>query len=344
MDPLTQGTLGAAVVLATVSRSSPLGWKTMALLGALSGMAADLDILIRSADDPLLAIKYHRHFSHSLAFIPAGGLLCTLPLLLWRRLRAHPRWVLIACTVGYATHALLDACTSYGTLLLWPFSDTRVGWRIISVVDPLFTLPMLAAIIATLYRPSVRVARASLAWGALLLALGFVQQRRAVGVQAALAQSRGHELERSSVFVMFANNVSWRSIYQSGGHYYVDKIRVPPFAPGCVSPGTTVRVIGEPTDLAELPPKIARAERLIRWFSDGWVAANPNDPSVLGDLRYSLSAGDARPIWGVRTTPSDRPLSERDGVEWVNDNRKREVSWQRFRELVCEDSPDAICF
>ncbi len=41
-------------------------------------MAADLDVLIKSSTDPLLALEYHRHFTHSLLFIPVGALVCTL--------------------------------------------------------------------------------------------------------------------------------------------------------------------------------------------------------------------------------------------------------------------------
>ena len=43
--------------------------------------------------------------------------------------------------MGYATHGLLDSCTSYGTQLFWPFSDVRVAWDTMSIVDPLFTVP-----------------------------------------------------------------------------------------------------------------------------------------------------------------------------------------------------------
>jgi len=36
------------------------------MLGFLSGMAPDLDILIRSSTDPLLSLEYHRQFTHFL--------------------------------------------------------------------------------------------------------------------------------------------------------------------------------------------------------------------------------------------------------------------------------------
>ena len=50
-----------------------------ALVGAVAGMTADLDVLIRSSADPLLNLEYHRHFSHSLLFVPLGALLKRSP-------------------------------------------------------------------------------------------------------------------------------------------------------------------------------------------------------------------------------------------------------------------------
>ncbi len=75
MDPVTQGVLGAVVTQVKVPREQLLQG---ACIGALAGMAPDLDVLIRSATDPLLAIEFHRHFTHSLLFIPIGALICSL--------------------------------------------------------------------------------------------------------------------------------------------------------------------------------------------------------------------------------------------------------------------------
>ena len=36
------------------------------------------------------------------------------------------------CLLGYATHGMLDACTSYGTQLLWPFTNHRYAFNTIS--------------------------------------------------------------------------------------------------------------------------------------------------------------------------------------------------------------------
>ncbi|MCV5224382.1 metal-dependent hydrolase, partial [Escherichia coli] len=81
------------------------------VLGVASGMAPDLDVLIRSSSDPLLFLEYHRHLTHSLLFIPFGSFLCALvlyPLFAKRReLNFQQSW--FYCALGYSTHALLDA-------------------------------------------------------------------------------------------------------------------------------------------------------------------------------------------------------------------------------------------
>ena len=45
------------------------------LVGGLAAMAPDLDVLIRSTEYPLLNLKYHRHFTHALAFAPLARII-----------------------------------------------------------------------------------------------------------------------------------------------------------------------------------------------------------------------------------------------------------------------------
>ena len=75
MDPLTQGVLGSAVAQQSANKKNII---IATLFGFLSGLAPDLDIFIRSNHDPLLALEYHRQFTHSLIFIPIGGLICAV--------------------------------------------------------------------------------------------------------------------------------------------------------------------------------------------------------------------------------------------------------------------------
>ena len=66
MDPLSQGVVGMSASQVVASRQE-IG--AASLLGFLYGMAADLDIFIRSAEDPLLFLEFHRQFTHSITFM-----------------------------------------------------------------------------------------------------------------------------------------------------------------------------------------------------------------------------------------------------------------------------------
>jgi len=334
MDPITQGTLGAAAALAVFGERGKLSPALIGWVGALGGMAADLDVLIRSSSDPLLAVEYHRHFTHSLTFAPIGGALAALPWLVLKRVRENFRLVLGASVVGFLTHGPLDAFTTYGTLLFWPWSTQRVALSFISIVDLVFTIPLLIAVILAAQRGARTVARWGLLFAAVYLGLGAVQKGRAMDAQARLAERRGHHVERGEVFPSFMNLVAWRSIYQQHGRYYVDQVRVPFIGKNCTTTGS---------DLPESPnphakgPVAGRAHRLLRWFANGWVAKDPGDPTVLGDLRYSFLPFEASPIWGIRVD------EEADKVEWVNNRSKRAIRPADLRVLIFEDPPGSVC-
>ena len=81
MDPLSQASLGASLSQSFATGKTCSGKSTLfsaLVIGVLAGMAPDLDVFIRSAEDPLLFLEYHRQFTHSLVFIPFGALLCAL--------------------------------------------------------------------------------------------------------------------------------------------------------------------------------------------------------------------------------------------------------------------------
>ena len=183
-------------------------------------MAADLDVLIYSNTDPLLFLTYHRQFTHSLVFIPFGGFLVALivhgVLGVLRRRWHIPFWqTVLLCSLGYATHALLDASTSYGTMLLWPLNETRYSWSIISIIDPLFTLPLVLSVGAAAVRDDPRFARIGLAWALLYLGAGWFQHQGARAMAEHLASTRGHAPHRFEIKPSFGNILVWKSIYET---------------------------------------------------------------------------------------------------------------------------------
>lgn len=336
MDPVSQGVLGGAAAQAVFSRRVPhAGW-----IGLLAGMAADLDIFIRSSSDPLLAIELHRHFTHALAFIPIGGLVCALPWLLLPENRRLWRFTVGASLLGYATHGLLDACTSYGTLLLWPFSSVRVGWDLISIVDLVFTVPLIIGMLVAGHRKQPGPARLALAFAGLYLAFGFLQHERALRAQEVLAQGRGHAIESSEVFPTLANNIVWRSLYRHEGRLYSDRIRVGWFSPPSVTEGSSSELVTLDGLSAEerADPRVVRDFQRFSWFSEGWVARAPNEPAVYGDARYSLRSDGYDPIWGVRFHPG-RELP----TEWVSRTSERDLSFgSLWREISGQDTGEPV--
>ena len=72
MDPLAQGLAGASLAGAC-ARDKEEARRSL-LVGFAAGLLADLDVFIRSPEDPLLRLEFHRQFTHSLLFIPVGGL------------------------------------------------------------------------------------------------------------------------------------------------------------------------------------------------------------------------------------------------------------------------------
>lgn len=298
MDPMTQGALGAVL---PQSASNSRAIASAGLLGFLAGMAADLDVLIRSAEDPLLFLEYHRQFTHALVFIPIGGAICALVLhqLLGRRrgLSFAQSW--LYCTLGYATHALLDSCTTYGTMLLWPFSEQRFAWNTISIIDPLFTLPLLLAVVlaARLGRPLI--ARVGLAWALVYLGLGLVQRDAAQEMGMALAAERGHTPLRLEAKPSFANILVWKVVYETKDRYYVDGVRASLWPR--VYPGDSVARLVVDRDLPWLDPASQQARDIerFRWFSNGYIARDPVYSNRIMDIRYSMLPNDIAPLWSI---------------------------------------------
>lgn len=303
MDPLTQGVLGAALPQATAARGKLAA--SAGLFGFLAGMAADLDVLIRSSTDPLLFLEYHRQFTHSLIFIPAGGLLCAVILhaVLGRRRKLRFRQSWLFCTLGYATHALLDACTTYGTMLFWPFSDTRIAWNTISIIDPLFTLPLLLAVVLAGRRGRPLFARLGLLWACAYMALGLWQRDAAAAMGYALAAERGHDLIRLEAKPSFANILVWKIVYETPERYYVDAVRAS-VAPR-VFQGESVAKLDIPRDLPWLDRDSQQARDIerFRWFSNGYVARDPIFPNRVIDIRYSIIPNELAPLWSIELHP-----------------------------------------
>ncbi len=308
MDPLTQGALGAALPQATRNKTH-VG--IAGILGFVAGMAADVDVLIRSEADPLMFLEYHRQFTHSLIFIPVGGLLCALALhwILGRRWQLTFAETFLFCTLGYATHLMLDTSTSYGTMLFWPFSNERFSWSIVSIVDPLVTVPVVVLVVLAGLRRQPALARIALAWAGIYLAVGALQHHAALAMGGEIAASRGHAPIRLQVKPSFGNILVWKTIYETPDKFYVDAVRAGVLPR--VFTGVSVPKLDRGRDLPWLDPASQQARDLERfgWFSDGFVAEDPEHPNRIIDVRYSFVPNDVSALWSIELAPEAPPTA-----------------------------------
>jgi inner membrane protein len=221
MDSLSQIALGAAVGVAVMGRRTAV-WKA-ALWGAVAGTLPDLDVLIDHGD-PIRNMVLHRAETHA----PLWLTLFSLPFALlvarvagdWHQWK---RWWL-AMWLALVTHPLLDAMTVYGTQLALPFSDHPFGVGSVFIIDPLYTLPLLAGTGWALAKKGGGRSFTANAAGLLLstayLGWGVMAQAQVERVARESLAAQGIVAERVLVSPSAFNSVLWRVVAVAGDDYH----------------------------------------------------------------------------------------------------------------------------
>jgi inner membrane protein len=327
MDPLSQGTVGAALAQSSASKKNIF---KISVIGFLAGLAPDLDVLIQSSTDPILSLEYHRQFSHSLFFIPFGALIVALLIFPLVKKSMNLKTVYIASLLGYATHGLLDACTSYGTLLFWPFSNERVTWNNISIIDPLFTIPALILAVTAIKTKKRIFSFFSIGWIIFYLSLGLVQYERALSAANDLAESRGHNPERLTLKPSFGNLILWKSIYQHEQTFYVDAIRTVRSSTVCL--GESIEIFDYQQHLSSLDKESQQARDVerFRWFSQDYLGFD-DEKNLVTDVRYSMLPNQIQPMWGL--VIDDQRDTNAHAIWWTGRDLDQS-QWDTFIEML----------
>lgn len=147
MDSLTQIILGAAVGEAVLGRK--IGNKAM-LYGAIAGTIPDLDVFASHFTDTVTALEIHRGFSHSILFSIIFAPICAWLVTRYETFKDIKGWTWLFF-LGFVTHPLLDAHTTWGTQLFWPM-ETRLAYKTIFVIDPMYTIPFLVFLILAMFQ------------------------------------------------------------------------------------------------------------------------------------------------------------------------------------------------
>src|ERR1700682_1911076 len=146
MDTITHGIAGALIGKAFFDGEDLLSLRTVTagrvvtLAATIGGAFPDADLIgDMLSSNPMLILTWHRSLTHSLLALPCFALLLAA-LTRWtaKRLGANsppPAMLVLIYAVGIASHILLDLITSYGTIIWWPLTRTRVSWDLIFIID-----------------------------------------------------------------------------------------------------------------------------------------------------------------------------------------------------------------
>ena len=338
MDSLTQIALGAAVGSAVLGRKAG---PRAALWGAVCGTLPDLDVLI-SHGDPVRDFTLHRAETHALFWQTVAS-----PAIAWliarieRRSPAGYRDWLLLVWLALVTHALLDACTVYGTQLLLPFSDYPVGLGSIFIIDPLYTLPLIVGVVAALRacrRDPDRAAR----WNAAGLALSTAYLGWTLAAQAHVEgvvnrSLAGSPLAEGRVLVTPAplTSLLWRVVVMDDTAYHEGHYSL-------FGGDGSVRLEAHASDsrlLATL--RDDWNARRLAWFSKGFYSVREAAPSERVAAGSASTVGqllgfvDSAQAATVTTSDSARPLV-------ISDLRMGETPWLVFSFVVAERRGETI--
>lgn len=290
MDSLTQIVLGAAVAEKLLGKK--LGNRAL-LYGAIAGTIPDLDVYVGKLFDPITAIEIHRGFSHSILFF-----VLLSPLLGWLTSKIEKKrsidfkqatwfWFL-----GLLTHALLDAFTTWGTQLFYPF-DIRLSAHSIFVIDPLYTVPFLFCLIMVMRYKRTNPKREK--WNRLGLILSTSYLMLTVLVQQAVRLKFEDALQRENIAYVRKivkpspfNIILWNTVVEAETGYFIGDYSFFDSQP------ITFDFYPKQEELiAEI--ESAKVIRQLQWISEGWWLITASERKLfLNDIRFGLLSTDRK--------------------------------------------------
>ncbi|MCO6428543.1 metal-dependent hydrolase [Nitrosomonas communis] len=138
MDPLTHALSGALLVRAAepvLPALQVLPLRTRLTVGMIAAVFPDIDVALRLVDT-LTYLNWHQGPTHALVMLPLWAFLLA-HVFSWG-IRGSYSWQLffMPSCLGIAIHIAGDSITSYGVMLLAPFSTERFSVPLAFVVDP----------------------------------------------------------------------------------------------------------------------------------------------------------------------------------------------------------------
>lgn len=301
MDPITHLTSG--VLAGQAVRDSLPPWKRVVPFCMLATWIPDIDNLIAFMG-PGPYLLYHRGLTHSFA----GGLAVALVLALAARAlnKALPVWRVAAVAYGCVlAHIFLDLITNYGTQIWLPFTNARASYPCVFIIDPFFTLTLMAfAALSYMAKPKRRFfAVVGLAWLVLYPVSNATLRENVGSLYARRLAAQGVPYERLHVQPDAFSPLWWKVIVENEESYRLTSVSL---LPGKGMEGFETFRKADPALLASLA---AQSEFLdiYRWF--GRFIAVEEEPTANGrlvtfrDLRFMVMTPPAREFLPGHDTP-----------------------------------------
>jgi len=291
MDIVTQGLLGATVAYAVGSKKiAPR--KTLGY-GAFFGILPDFDIFFKYfSSNPLATLFYHRGITHSLFAAPVIALIVAF-IVYKKQKECVKTWFWLSFW-AILTHPLLDLFTTYGTQLLQPFSNHRFSLNAISIVDPVYSVPLLISILIALFAKNDVFARIFNA-GVLFLTtaylfLGVAQYEKARERVLEEAQQNGwcgHFEVFTGLFSIFER----RAVF-----YEKDHVHIAHFSNLTKDKICWVTFKQEELDIH------SKDIQTFKWFSKGHILVKKDAHGyMLRDIRFGIDPHPIDGLWGSET-------------------------------------------
>lgn len=235
LDTITQIALGACIAQAGFSKR--LGGKSL-VVGAVCGLIPDLDVLLSIGGDNFTLMTTHRGLSHSLLVLPFVAIPIAWLAMKWATRKESSEkpsrspvnnysvWYQL-CFWTLITHPLLDLFTSYGTQIFEPVSNARFTLDAVSIIDLIYTVPLLTAVMFGIFRTGKpaknrQLATFALIFSSLYLGIGVVNSQSARQVTIDQLSETSFEVEDVRASPTMLNILLWRVVAKdSNGNYAV---------------------------------------------------------------------------------------------------------------------------
>jgi inner membrane protein len=224
MDTLTHALSGALLARATEAkrpRDDQLPRRLRMWIGFWAAAFPDSDFVVNFIN-PLSYLALHRGITHSVILLPiwALGLAFDLMLIVLRRYSATA--FVGVCALGIGIHIARDVINAFGTMIFAPFSMSRAQFATPFVIDPFFTLIIVAGLIASM---RWKVTRTPAVIGLFVLAayVGFqaVLHQRAVAVGDAYVATHRLGSARARAIPQPLSPFNWMVVVEEPQGYHL---------------------------------------------------------------------------------------------------------------------------